>query len=145
MNAHGIDVLDETDSYLVTFCIPYHFKFQFFPAQYRFLYKYLPDKAGRYSPGTNSAQFIHVIGEPSACPAHGVSRPDDYRIADIFRYLFSSFYAEGGLTAGCLHTNTVHGLLENSTVLATLDGVGLHSYDLDAVFFKDAFFIKFKG
>lgn len=138
MDPHGVDVLYEADGDHMILGIPDHLQLQFIPTGYRLLDQHLADQAGSNSPAYNRPQLFSIIDQAAPSSSHSIGWPDDDRIAQLQSHLLCLFYSIDGKAPGNLNTKRVHGLLEDDSVLAPLDGIKFHSYDLDLELLQDA-------
>ena len=136
MDAHGVDVFNETDGDHLVFSIPDDLQFQLLPTQNRLLNQYLADKAGADTAAGYETQFFHVINETATGPAHSIGGTDNHRVAELCRHLFGVLNAIYGGALRHLYTQFIHRFFESYPVLAALNGIHVDTYYLDPVFFK---------
>ena len=79
MHAHGVHVLDEADGDLLVLGVAHDLQLQLLPAEHRLLHQDLADEARGQPAADDGLEFLHVVDEAAAGPAHGVGRPDDHR------------------------------------------------------------------
>ena len=145
MDPHGVHIFDEANSDHLVFGVPHHLKFQLFPSQHRFLDKHLVDQAYRKATGGHRPQLFHIVYQPPAGAAHGVSRANHNRISELLGNGFGVLDRVDGLAFGHFDVQTNHGLLESEPVLSALDRVHVNPDDLHAVFFQHSCVIEFRG
>ena len=129
MYAHGIHVLYEADGDHMILGVPDHLQLQLLPAGDRLLDQDLADQAGGNSPADHRPQLFSVIDQTASCSTHGVGRPDDDRVTQLQGHLFRILQSVDRSALGNLDPQGVHGILEDDSVLAPLDGIQLHPYD----------------
>ena len=133
MDAHGVDVLDETDGDDLIPGVAHDLELEFLPAGHRFLDQDLAHQAGRQPPAGHHAQVLDVIDEAPARSAQRVGGPDHHRIGELRRNPLGLLDAVSRSAAGHVDPQPVHRLLEGDAVFAALDGIHLHADHFDAV------------
>ena len=134
MNAHRVDVLDETYGDHVAFAVADNLKLKLFPAENGFLNQNLSDKACLKASGADRLQLFFVIYKTAAGTAHRVGRTENNRISESVGNLKRFLNAVGYFTSGHLDAELVHRVLELDTVLTALDGIHLYADDFYVVF-----------
>ena len=143
MHAHGIDILYEADRDHVAFPVTYHLKLQLFPADDGLFHQDLSHQGSLQASGDDCPQLVLIINQTAAGAAHGISGAQNHGITQLLSYGQSVIHRISHLGAGHLNAERVHGILELDTVLASLYGIHLHSYDLYVIFIQNALFIEF--
>ena len=78
--------------------------------------------------------------DTAAGAAHGEARAQNHRIPELFHDGQSVLDAIRIIAAGCFDAKLRHALVEQLTVLATVDGLKVATDHLDAVILKNAGF-----
>ena len=77
VDAHGVNILNETYRNLLTLCVTDNLYFQFFPADDRFFDQDLVYHRGGNSSGSNFPKLFFVVDDSSSGSPHGIGRADD--------------------------------------------------------------------
>ncbi len=133
VDPHGIYILYKTDGNHLIFCIAHHFKLKFLPSENRLLNQHLTNKTCCNASTRNGSQLLYIVDQAASGTSHGVCRTDDYRITKLAGDCFSFLYSVCRFTRRHINTELFHSLLECYAVFAALDGIGLHSDDLDPI------------
>ncbi len=134
VNAQRVDIFNETDGDHLPFGIPYHFQFQFFPAQKGLFHQHLTHQAGLDTPLANLFQFVRCIHKATPDTAHGIGGAQNHGITQLVCNRQSIFHAISHFTARHCNAQAVHGFLECNPVFAPFDGIDFDTDHFDAVF-----------
>ena len=137
MDAHGINVFDETDRDHPVLLIPYDLHLQLLPPENRLLDQELTGHREAQAAAGDGNQLLPVIGEPSPGSTHGVGGADDDGKAELTGDSFGLVDGGGDPGAGGGDPQPRHGLLEELPVLSALDGLQVHPDDPHAVLLQD--------
>ncbi|OQB01933.1 MAG: hypothetical protein BWY20_02171 [Spirochaetes bacterium ADurb.Bin215] len=133
-----VDIFNKTDGNHLVLAVANHFHFKFFPAEDGFLDETLVGH-GKFKPAIyNCPQFFHIVHKPAAGAAHGIGRPDNDRVSELFSDFFRGFHGIGDIRAGCFNPQALHGFLEYVPVLAAFDRVEINTDYFHPVFVKDS-------
>ena len=86
----------------------------------------------------DAVQLLLVVGDAGAQAAHGEARAHDQRVAELLGDLVDFLDAVGDVGAGGFGAGLVNDLLEQFTVLATVDGFQGSTDQFDVVLLQDA-------
>ena len=139
MDPHGIEVLDGADDDAVVGLVPDDLHLVFLPTEKRLLDEHFGGRRHVESAPRDGLQFLAVVGDaPSGAPERE-GGPDDERVgADVLRDLQNLVDRVGGSRVGDLQADIDHDLLEQGSILAPLDRLGIGPDQSDSVFFQHA-------
>ena len=136
MNTNGVYILNKANCYLVVLSVTNDFELQLFPAVDTLFNENLANERSLESSCTDYLQLVNVVDHTAAGAAHCISRTENYRIFELFSYLYSLVNAVSYLASGHTDAELTHSVFELDTVLTTLDSIHLYTNDLNAVLFK---------
>ena len=142
MYADRIYILDEAYCDLVVVCVADNLELKLFPAEDTFLDQYLSYERSLKTSCAYDFQLVYIVYHSAACAAHGVGGTENYRIFQLFGYLYSLIDRICYLAPGHTDAESAHSVLEFDTVLTALDSVYLNAYYLNAVLLEDACLVK---
>ena len=143
MHAHGIDIFNKADGYHLIFRITHNLKFKLFPADNRFFYQYLSNKARGKTPTGDSAYLGNIIGHAASGSSHSIGRAYNNRPTKPVRNRHGIFNTMRNFALRHFNSQFQHCFLESQPVFPALDGIRLHTDYLDIEFFKYACTGKF--
>ena len=141
MHAQWIDIFNKAYRDHISLCITNHLKLQLFPSENRLLYKHLSHKACLQSSCTYSLQFFLIIHKSATGTAHGISRTQYHRIAQLISNRKCFVYRIRNLASRHFHAKLIHRLLKLDAVFPTFDRIHLHTDNLYIIFVKNSFFV----
>ena len=143
VNSQRIDVLDEADGDHVVLGIADHFQLQLFPAENGLFHQNLTHQTGLQTAGTDGFQLVHIVHQTAAGAAHGVSRTENDRVAQLISDGQCLVHTVSHLTAGHFNAQGFHGLLELDTVFAALNSINLNADNFHIVLIQYACILQF--
>ncbi len=145
VDTHGVDVLHVTYHDTCIVGIPHDLVLELLPAQYAFLDKHLADTAASKSPFSYFQKLLTGMGYTSTGTSQGIGRPYDKRQSQLINEPFCFCQCGHCLAAWHLFTDTLHGLLEEFTVLSVLNGLERRAQQFYAELLEDAHLSKLAG
>ena len=143
VNTHRVDVLDEANRDHVAFAVADNLKLQLLPAEDGLLNQHLAYEAGLKTSRANGAELFLVVHKTAAGAAHGVSRTENYRVAELVGNRKGLVNAVRNLASRHLDAELVHCILKLDSVLTALDGIHLHADNLHVVFVQNTCLVEF--
>ena len=145
MHAHGVEVFDRADDDAVVRLVAHHFHLKLFPAQQRFFNQQLGGGRGFQAALGNGFKLFGVVGNAAAGAAQGEAGANHGGKAHALLHFPGFVHAVRNARAGRLQTNFGHGIFELQAVFGLVDGLGLGTNQLYAVFVQYAVVPQIQG
>ena len=133
VHAHRVDVLDRAHDHDVVAPVAHHLELELAPADDRLLDQHLSDRAGGEALRDDLPVLGLVPGDPAAGAAHGETRADDGRQADLRKRSLGFAHRLHRRAARHAEGRALHRRPEELAVLGPPDGVVVGADQLDAV------------
>ena len=140
VDAHRVEVLDRTNDDDVVVRVPHHLHLVFLPTDDRFLDQDLGGRRLIQPVFDHRVEFVLVVRDAAARPAHRERRPDDRRQAHLRQRLAGGFDRLDDVTLADVQPDLFHRLFEPIAGLGLVDHVGVGGDHLDAVLLQHAVF-----
>ena len=138
VHADRVDVLDRADDHDVVVAVAHKLELEFLPAlDALFDQDFVGGRVMDAGAG-DAVQLLLVVGDAGAQAAHGEARAHNQRVAELLGDLVDFLDAVGDVGAGGFGAGLVNDLLEQFTVLATVDGFQGGTDQFDVVLLQDA-------
>ncbi len=138
VHADRVDVLDRADDHDVVVAVAHELELEFLPAlDALFDQDFVGGRVMDAGAG-DAVQLLLVVGDAGAQATHGEARAHDQRVAELLGDLVDFLDAVGDVGAGGFGAGLVNDLLEQFTVLATVDGFQGSTDQFDVVLLQDA-------
>ena len=133
VHADRIDVLNRADDNDIVLLVAHQLELVFLPALDAFLDQDLVGRGIMDSRACDAVQLVLVMRDAGAESTHGEARADDQRIAEFLGDLVHFLKGVRDVGTRGFSAGLLHDLLEELTVLATIDGVEGSADQLDVV------------
>ena len=145
MHAHGIQVFHGAYGDDIARSVPDYFKFDFLPAGYALFNEDLVDGGSGNTAFGNGTQGFFVSGNPTAGAAQGKGRTDDHGVTQLVRQCHRTFNGCSNIGRNNGLADLFHGVLEQLSVLGTVDGIGSNAQQTHAVLRQEPFLFQLHG
>ena len=137
VHAHGVEVLDGADDDAVVRLVADDLHLELLPAEQRFLDEHFRDRREIESAGRDGFKFLLVVSDAAAGATERVGRANDERQrADLSGDLASFLHRVRHAGLRQVEPDLEHGVFEEQTVLALLDGFRLRPDHAHAMLFQ---------
>ena len=142
MHTDRVDVLDRTHHDRVVGGVAHQLEFVLFPPEDRLLEQHLGRRRLVQAVTDHPHEFVPVVREARAEPAHRERRPHHQRVTEVFGGIHRFPDRVHDVTAGDIGTGFENEILEELAVFALLDGFDLRADQLDAVLLQNPGFVE---
>ena len=141
VNAHRVEVFDRANHHAIVSAVAHDFHLELFPTEQGFIDEHLGNRRKIEPPGDDFLILLAVVSDPAALAAEGERWPHDQRESpDFLGDLASFLHRVGDARARHIEADLDHRLLEELTVLALIDGLGIGADHADAMLGQGASF-----
>ena len=133
-----IHVLNRADDHDVVFPVAHQLEFIFLPAFDAFFDQHLVGRGIMDACACDAVQFLFVVRDAGTKTTHGEARSHNQRIAELLSDLIDLFEGMGNIRTCGFGASLLNDLLEEFTILTTVDGFKGSANQLDVVLLEHA-------